>query len=429
MKHVDSEEKILESLAGGNNVFITGSAGSGKSYISSGFARSYKNVALTATTGISALNLGGETIHRFLGIGIASRDFQAGKIIGKWRAVKNSSKPWDKTKWMTLKHTSAIVIDEVSMLRRDQFELLDVVLSGVLDNPLPFGGKQIVLVGDFFQLPPIVPETDRYKFPDLNKPYCFQSALWKQAGFDSFNLTSNYRQGEGEFLDALEQIRIGNVSQEVEDLFKSRLNVNLNISMEPVKLFSHKKTANVENIECLKGIHEDKILSTAEFTGKPYDTNILKKECPAEDKLYFCKGAQVMMLTNNPKSNWVNGTLGIIVNTSPVQIRMSNGIVRTIEPHKWERIAYKADTKGNMKAHSVATMTQYPFKLAWASTIHKSQSLTLDYVDIDLSQCFTPGQAYVALSRAKTLEGLRLRGWNTNSIKVDPVVKKFYKIK
>lgn len=426
MKYVESEEQILESLLKGNNLFITGSAGAGKTYIASSFARNVSNVVLTATTGVSALNLGGETIHRFLGIGIATRDFQASKIIGKWESIKRSNKPWDREKWKTLKNTRAIVIDEVSMLRRDQFELLDIVLSGILENPLPFGGIQIILVGDFFQLPPVITTKDKSKFPDLNKPYCFQSNLWKQANFDSFNLISNYRQDDGKFLEALEKIRIGNIPDDVNDLFKSRLNIDLNIPMEPVKLFSHKSTAKTENIECLKGIHEEKLLSTADYTGKEYDINILQKECPAEDKLYFCKGAQVMMLTNDAKDRWVNGTIGIIVNTNPVQVRMSNGITRKIEPFTWERITHKSDSQGNIKSHIAATMKQYPFKLAYATTIHKSMGLTLDYVDIDLERAFAYGQAYVALSRVKTLEGLRLRGWNRNSVMADPVVKAFY---
>lgn len=429
MKQVYNEEEIVDSLLAGNNVFITGSAGSGKTFLASTFARNFKNIALTATTGIAALNLGGETIHRFLGIGIATRDFQADKIIGKWNAIKRSSKPWDKEKWKVLKNTKAIVIDEISMLRRDQFELIDIVLSAVLGNPLPFGGIQMILVGDFFQLPPVVSEKDRMTYTDLAEPYCFQSQVWRQAGFDCFNLNTNYRQDQGEFLTALEQIRVGKTPKDVDDLFKSRLNATLNTNLDPVKFFPHKKTANLENIECLKSIHEDKLLSTAEYTGKEYDINILKKECPADNKLYFCKDAQVVMLTNDVNRHWVNGTLGVIESVNPVKVRMSDGVVHSIEPHKWERVIYKMEKNNKLSPYVVATMTQYPFKLAYATTIHKSQGLTLDYVDIDLLNCFSSGQAYVALSRARTLEGLRLRGWNTKSVRADQRVKDFYKVK
>jgi len=428
MKNVDDDQEILDALSCGLNVFITGSAGSGKSFLASNFAKDTGRVALTATTGIAAINVGGETIHRFLGLGIASREFQAQKIIGKWNKIKKSTKSWDIAKWRIIDNLETIIIDEVSMLRRDQFELIDIVLSSIKDNPLPFGGVQMVLVGDFFQLPPIVTTWEKSKYPDLARPFCFQSQLWKQAGFHSFNLQTNYRQSDGEFLDALEEIRVGNITNEINDLFLSRLNIDLNIPMEPVKLFAHKSTTQKENLECLKKLPDDKILSTADFMGKDYDIQILEKECPAESKLYFCNGSQVMMLTNHINNIWVNGTMGIIKSVDPVRIKLSSGITVEVGPHKWERVIHKTKQDGTILTEKVATMEQYPFKLAYATTIHKSMGLTLDYIDIDLTNCFAPGQAYVALSRAKTFDGLRLRGWNKNVIKADPIVKKFYKV-
>ena len=426
MKNVTDDQEILKSLYSGQNTFITGSAGSGKTYLASDFGRSASRTAISATTGVAALTVKGETVHRFLGLGTAARPEHAGKIIGKWGRIKNSTKPWDVAKWNVMKNLDALIIDEVSMLRRDQFELIDVVLSFIKDLPVAFGGVQMILVGDFFQLPPVVTSSDLYKYRDLVNPYCFQSDLWKQGAFESFNLTCNYRQGEGEFLNALEQIRIGNITQEVADLLESRVDINLQIPMEPVKLFSHKENVSNENISCLKKLSGEKYVSEAEFDGKEFDIKILEKECPAEKNLYFCKGAQVMMLTNHPNGYWVNGTMGIIDETNPVSIRLSNGRTITAPLHKWERTQPKVDSKGNITNPVVATMEQYPFKLAYATTIHKSQGLTLDYIDIDLSNCFAPGQAYVALSRAKTLEGLRLRGWNKNSIKTDKRVSKFY---
>ena len=193
------QDALFEKLKTGRNIFISGSAGSGKSYIAIKYAKSVHNIALTATTGVAALNIGGETIHRFLGLGIASRDFEAGRIIGKWNSIKKSTKPWDVAKWKIMQNLDAIIIDEVSMLRRDQFELIDIVLSSIMDNPVAFGGIQMILVGDFFQLPPVVTSYDLNKYSDLMSPYCFQSQLWDQAGFESFNLHTNYRQGEGKF--------------------------------------------------------------------------------------------------------------------------------------------------------------------------------------------------------------------------------------
>jgi len=426
MKNVTDEQEILEAISSGENVFVTGSAGSGKTYLASQYARGRGDTVLTATTGVAALNLGGETIHRFLGLGVATRDFQASKIINKWMSIKKSSKPWDKDRWRLIQKIRTIIIDEVSMLRRDQFELIDIILSAIRDNPLPFGGVQMILVGDFFQLPPVVTSSEAMKYTDLQSPFCFQSPLWSQARFKAFNLKTNYRQGEGEFLDALEQIRVGNLTDEIRDMLQSRLGIDLNIPIEPVKLFAHKETVSAENIACLKKLPGDKLVSTADFTGKEYHVKILEKECPAETDLYFGKDAQVMMLTNEPTGLWVNGTMGIIKNTSPLEIRLSSGVTVGVGLHTWEKIEHKVMPNGTVSAQTVATMSQYPFKLAYSSTIHKSQGLTLDYIDIDLNNCFAPGQAYVALSRAKTLEGLRLRAWNKASIKADNKVKIFY---
>lgn len=426
MKHTNNPDDVLNAIDSGYNVFLTGSAGSGKTYLASQFANNTKlNVAVTATTGVAALNLGGETIHRFLGLGIASRPFEAGKIIGKWASVKKSSKKWDVEKWKVMEELDAIIIDEVSMLRRDQFELIDIVLSSIKENNLPFGGVQMILVGDFLQLPPVVSETDRRKYSDLVEPYCFQSDMWKHGAFQSFNLTTNYRQGEGEFLNALEEIRIGSLTEDTVSLLDSRVQANLQIPVSPVKMLTHKVDVARENLECLKKLPGDKFCSEAEFEGKEYDVNVLRKECPADEKLYFCKGAQVMMLTNDTQDRWVNGSMGIIESVNPVKVKLVTGRTIEVPLHKWEKVVHVVK-KDKVEAKKVASMEQYPFKLAYATTIHKSQGLTLDYIDVDLSRCFATGQAYVALSRGRTIEGITIRDWNPKNIKTDSKVLNFY---
>lgn len=426
MKHTNNPDDVLNAIDSGYNVFLTGSAGSGKTYLASQFANNTKlNVAVTATTGVAALNLGGETIHRFLGLGIASRPFEAGKIIGKWASVKKSSKKWDVEKWKVMEELDAIIVDEVSMLRRDQFELIDIVLSSIKENNLPFGGVQMILVGDFLQLPPVVSETDRRKYSDLVEPYCFQSDMWKHGAFQSFNLTTNYRQGEGEFLNALEEIRIGSLTEDTVSLLDSRVQANLQIPVSPVKMLTHKVDVARENLECLKKLPGDKFCSEAEFEGKEYDVNVLRKECPADEKLYFCKGAQVMMLTNDTQDRWVNGSMGIIESVNPVKVKLVTGRTIEVPLHKWEKVVHVVK-KDKVEAKKVASMEQYPFKLAYATTIHKSQGLTLDYIDVDLSRCFATGQAYVALSRGRTIEGITIRDWNPKNIKTDSKVLNFY---
>ncbi|MFA5024250.1 MAG: AAA family ATPase [Patescibacteria group bacterium] len=427
MKNISDSNDILPALKARQNVFITGSAGSGKTYFASNFSELVPYSVLTATTGVAALNLGGETVHRFLGLGITSRPEEAGKVIGRWEKIKKSSSPWDIAKWSLAQSLQTLIIDECSMMRRDTFELIDVVLSHIKNNPLAFGGVQICLVGDFAQLPPVVSTSDAFMYPDLKDPYCFQSNLWNQANFQSFNLTTNYRQGEGLFLNALEKIRRGEITSEIEDMFNSRVGVDLKIPMSPVKLFSHKVDVNKENMDCLQKLPGEKYVSEAEFEGKDYDVGILSKECPAEKSLYFCKGAQVMMLTNDPAGRWVNGTLGIIRSCSPLCVQLSNNLTVSVAMHGWERcVPYLDKSNGTIRSQTVAKMRQYPIALAWSSSIHKSQGLSLDYVEADLSKCFSPGQAYVALSRVKTLEGLKLVGWNKKSIFADERVKKFY---
>jgi len=427
MKNISDTDEILPALKARQNVFITGSAGSGKTYFASNFHELVPYSVLTATTGVAALSLGGETVHRFLGLGVSARPEEAGKIIGRWEKIKKSKAPWDVAKCQMMKNLQTLIIDETSMLRRDQFELIDVVLSNIKDNPLAFGGVQICLIGDFAQLPPVVSNSDLYLYPDLKDPYCFQSNLWGQANFQSFNLTTNYRQGEGEFLNALEKIRIGQVTPEIEVMLNSRIGVNLNIPLEPVKLFSHKADVNKENLDCLRKLPGEKYVSEAEFEGKKYDTDILIKECPAESSLYFCVGAQIIMLSNDKSNRWVNGTLGIIRSCDPLRIKLSNNLTVGVDLHTWERcVPYLDKTSGEIKTQCVAKIKQYPFCLAWSTSIHKSQGLTLDYIEADLTKCFSPGQAYVALSRVKTLEGLKLNGWRKESVFADDRVKKFY---
>jgi len=425
MKNTNQLE-VLEALKSGHNIFLTGSAGTGKTHVIKEFAKlAGQKVIMTATTGIAALSIGGETIHRFLKLGISSRPFEAAKILSGWdNALRRSG----ELRFL-IENLDTLVIDEVSMLRRDQFELIDIILSHIKDSPLPFGGVQMVLVGDFLQLPPVVTNFDLNLYSDLSEPFCFQSDLWGQGDFKSFNLIKNYRQDDEKFLSVLESIRYGKITNEVASMLNARVGVALEDGAEPVKLFSHKSAVKKENMNCLSKLSADKLISDAEYSGTKYHVDSLKKDCPADDELYFCDGAQVMMVTNEANGKWVNGSMGIIdkASTADVYIKLYDGSMVTVSPHKWERKVHTIMDK-NMSTKTVASMTQYPFKLAYASTIHKSQGLTLDAIDIDLSRCFTHGQAYVALSRARSITGLTLRGWNKTSVKVDKRVLDFYKV-
>ena len=421
-----TQEEALEALNTDDNFLLTGGAGVGKSYVIKEFANNTnKNIVLTATTGIAAINLGAETIHRFLSLGTSTRPFEIPKLLNTWEKIKRSSTPWDKSRMAVMRTLDAIVIDEISMLRRDQFEIIDAVLASIKDNSLPFGGVQIIASGDFAQIPPVITDDDLIKYADLKKPYCFESDLWQQAGFTSLMLTKNFRQSSGKFLEALGEIRLGKVSDEVNDMLESRINAKLDTDIKPIKLFSHKYKVDQENIDNLNQLSNEKIHSHAIFTGKEYDIEALKRDCPAETTLSFCKCAQVMMLTNDPDGKYANGTMGIIEEVSPVKIRLASGIIVEVEKFTWERNNHKI-SGNDIVEKVVSTMTQYPFRLSWATSIHKSQSLTMDYVEMDLSKIWEYGQAYTALSRVKTLEGLKLTGWNRKVVKANKKVLDFY---
>jgi ATP-dependent exoDNAse (exonuclease V) alpha subunit len=320
-----------------------------------------------------------------------------------------------------------IIIDEASMMRRDQLELIDRTLRGLRNRRQPFGGVQIILVGDMCQLPPVVKNEELEHFPDLERPFSFQSEVWKDAAFEAFNLTTNFRQASGEFLSALEQIRWGEVSNEVNDVLASRVHAKLDTEIKPVSLFTTNKSVELYNKKHLAKLKAYKFKSSASFTGKDFDVSILKKDCLADEGLIYCEGAQVMMLNNDKNSRWVNGTMGIIskCQKDSVRIVLSNGEDHIVEKHIWERRVPEM-VKDELEFKVTATMTQFPFKLAYASTIHRAQGLTMDFAEMDLSQSFAPGQSYVALSRVRTLEGLTLKGWDRGSVFADPSVLEFY---
>lgn len=428
MLHTDNHEAVLTALDSGVNCFLTGSAGSGKTTLIGRFVKeTNRKAAICATTGVAAIQVGGETIHRFLKLGISCRPPEARKILAAWSRIRSSGKPWDRAKWNTLRTIETIVLDEASMMRRDQFELIDRVLRGLRKRNQPFGGIQIILVGDMCQLPPVVKNEELEHFSDLEEPFTFQSKAWDEAGFESFNLTTNFRQGSGQFLTALEEIRWGKVSDETDDMLSSRVKVKLDTDIKPVSLFTTNKSVETHNKKHLAKLKTQKFKNSATFKGKDFDVSILKKDCLADEELLYCEGAQVMMLNNDKNSRWVNGTIGIITRCwdKSVKVLLSNGKEEIIEKHEWERRVPEV-VKDELEFKVTASMEQFPFKLAYASTIHKAQGLTLDFAEMDLREAFAPGQTYVALSRVRSLEGLTLKGWNKKSVFADSAVLDFY---
>lgn len=424
------ENNLIDTLDSGDNTFITGSAGTGKTYSIEHYRKdsSHKRIALTATTGVAALQLGGETIHRFSGIGIETDMSSLPKITNKLTAMSYSNKWWEQERWDLLQSIETIVVDEVSMLRRDQFELIDRVFRIVRSVDEPFGGIQMVFVGDFLQLPPVVTEEELLEYPHMSESYCFQSTIWKQAEINFFELTKHHRQKDIEFLKILECIRTGIVTSEVDDMMRSRLDAKLELNVSPLKLFPLRRSVQVENMKRLVGLPGEIKEYKAYFSGKEWEIQALKNEINAEEVLLLKNGAQIMCIVNDRHGEYVNGSMGIITNlgTDSITVELTNGEKVSIGRHVWQKKRYHMQGSG-VAAEPVASMQQFPVKLAYASTIHKSQGMSLDAVEMDISNCFATGQAYVALSRVRSLEGLRLIGWHPKSVRADDTVLDFYR--
>lgn len=425
MKKTDDQTTALEALDSGRNVFLTGAGGCGKTYtVKEWIKTTDRKVAVTATTGVAALNLGGETIHRFSGIGHTARPELAPGVLTQWRRRRFGG--WrERDRWDLLQGVEAVVIDEVSMLRRDQLELIDKVLRGLRDNDEPFGGIQMVCVGDFCQLPPVVTPMDGSTYPDLVRPFCFQSKVWDN--FESIELTKNWRQADENFKGILDELRRGHVSSAGREALEAARENCPDLNVEPMRLFPYRRDVATENATRLAALPGPYRESIAELSGSPGWGEALKREAPADEVLLLKEGAQVMMLVNDPEGCYVNGSMGIVRSIEPglVTVDLANGNVVVVEKHTWEKNEQVLDGD-ELVTHRLAGLAQYPLKLAWASTIHKCQGLTLDAIETDISGCFTHGQAYVALSRVKALEGLVLRGWSEDVIRAAPEVVRYY---
>lgn len=418
-----SQSRAIEALEAGENVFLTGGAGTGKTFtVGQWIDSTEKNVVLSATTGVAALLLGGITIHKFSKIGIKARPELAAPT---WRALAEKARRcrWTRAHLEMVRNTDALVIDEVSMLRSDQLALIDKMLQFMRDSEEPFGGIQMVFTGDFFQLPPVVTGDDRERYQDLSRPFAFQSSSWE--GVKTVELAVNHRQGEGEWLRILDELRRGIVG-DVEAL-KARLGATFEGDVKPTRLFSLRKDVARENQAALRALPGETQVSETIFDGAPGWQDAIRKELPCDSPLMVKPGAQVMLCTNDSQGRWVNGSMGVVreIDDFGITVETTDGNVHSIEENTWEKIDYQ-NRDGNLETKVLASARQYPLKLAWASTIHKSQGMTMDRAEVELNGTFAPGQAYVALSRVKSLDGLSLRSWDPRAVQTAPEVEEFY---
>jgi ATP-dependent DNA helicase PIF1 len=431
MELTKKQQKAIDLMLKGESVFITGPGGVGKTEVIKRFYQDYKdryqkrfedeglcmetfqyrlqnNIAITSTTGISALIIGGTTIHSFLGLGLGKdsiddlfkKIFSNGKILKRWKELR------------------VLIIDEVSMLDLDLLEKIEELARKFRLSKKFFGGIQLVFSGDFCQLPCVG-----------NKKFCFESKIWDDCVKHTIYLTEVIRQTDKEFKDCLNEIRLckkGGVSKKTMKLIESRVDVELEIinGIEPTKFYAINAQVDYINESRLFEIDNENVFE--------YDMNIsfLKKTKYSEEKylknlpcvniLKLTKGCQVMLVANlKCEEGLVNGSRGVVtgfIDDIPI-VKFLNGVEMELGYHIWD---VEEDGK------KIVSITQIPLRLGYAYSIHKSQSLTLDYATIDLGSVFEYGQAYVALSRVKNLEGLSITNLDWQRIKAHPKAIEYY---
>jgi ATP-dependent exoDNAse (exonuclease V) alpha subunit len=413
-----TQEQAFNILKTGANVFLTGEPGAGKTHTINTYVNYLRDheveVAITASTGIAATHIGGMTIHSWSGIGIKHKldKYDLDKIASSEYIVRRVNK------------TKVLIIDEVSMLSRNTLDMVDMVCREIKQNHGAFGGMQIILVGDFFQLPPIVKnyntedkKQNLFEEKVENNNFAYSSGAWDRARFVTCYLTEQHRQDDTDFLSVLSAIRGDRVTAEHLKYISTRKVQKEKAPQNITKLFSHNLDVDsVNNVELAKLTEEVKSFVML-GDGNDKIVEVLKKGCLSPENLELKIGAIVMCTKNNQKERFVNGTLGKVVgfdefNGHPI-IKTKNGREILIEPMDWI-----VEENGKIRAQ----ITQVPLRLAWAITVHKSQGMSMDAAVMDLSQVFEFGQGYVALSRVRRLSGLYLLGINEHALKVHPEI-------
>ena len=412
-------KKILSLLKNGENVFLTGFAGTGKSYILNKLKERFKKqLTITSTTGIAAVNVKGQTIHSWAGVGLCRNP-----IARTVEKIKSR-----KTQLNLIQNCKILAVDEISMLNIEAFEYINEVLKNLRESSEPFGGIQVLFIGDFYQLPPVEKEET------LERRYCFDSPIWNELNLQNVVLKKNYRQSEEKFINALAHMRENCLEIDDIELFKSRMIDSDTSEANILHIFSTNEEANRYNntkfnqieepirvFSAEDGVFRGKNLVTDGFTeSESYILEVFSKNCRAEREIALKLGARVMLLINMDfNKGLINGACGNIIgfNQETISIKFDNGVVAAIPKHTFEYY---------YNERVVAERLQYPLKLAYGITIHKSQGMTLDKLVVDCARIFERGQSYVAMSRVRTLEGLYLKNFEPEKVLVDNRVAEFY---
>ncbi|MDR3079123.1 MAG: AAA family ATPase [Rickettsiales bacterium] len=406
-----SQRLAVDKILAGNNVFITGAAGTGKSYLLNHLKTlGSRNIQLTATTGVAAINVGGTTLHSWAGLGreeIPVREI-ARRILSA-RGINIRRK---------ILNTEALAIDEISMLSRETFEMLEELLRLVRGNSEPFGGIQMILFGDFFQLPPV-----------KSSSYCFESPVWTDASIETVVLEEVFRQQDRRFVELLDNLRWGLVVRDDLDLLEGRSNLKPSGVIEPTVLSTHNLSVEKINLGRLNFLPSREVTYRAKYSGSADKIESFRRNSLAKEVLTLKVGSQVMMLRNVcPKEGIINGSVGVVTGFSAKKsyplVDFGNAREFLVVPETWEISSFSYET-GELEV--IATMTQIPLALAWAMTVHKSQGMTIDRIECDLRNSFAEGQVYVALSRARSLEGIFIRSLDPRKLMVNRKIVEFYR--
>ena len=404
------QETALKLLKAGENVFLTGSAGAGKTYTLNQYINYLKarkvSVAITASTGIAATHMNGMTIHTWAGIGI--KDFLSEEDLKRMKERKYLKEH--------LENAQVLIIDEISMLHAKQLNLVNQVLKYFKESDEAFGGIQVIVAGDFFQLPPVGRNDERNR-----DKFCFMSDAWVEAKFRVCYLTEQHRQGNDYLNDILNAIRAQAIGTEHRNALQGTRHQEIGDTY--TRLYTHNMDVDSINFRHLNEIDNEPRQFDAQCDGNDKLIETLKSSVRAPETLTLKKHAKVMFVKNNFDLGYINGSLGEVIGFEEddefgvlPKVKLTDGTTLLVEPETW--------SVDNEAGKTIASFQQIPLRLAWAITIHKSQGMTLEAAEIDLSHTFEKGQGYVALSRLKTLDGLRLKGFNEQALELDSLAIK-----
>lgn len=406
MKLTNDQQQALDLMREGRNLFLTGPAGSGKSFVLKAFASEQdpKQFPILSSTGASAVLVGGRTVHSFFGLGILEG--------GPERALERALR--DRRVVRRIKKIKGFILDEVSMISGEVLGVMEELCRLAREKSEPWGGLQVIMVGDFCQLPPVSPYGQAHD-------WAFLHSAWLRSDLHIQILNFNHRSQNTDFLRVLSKIREAVVDEEVIEFMNSR---QLEVDMEEWRgtlLFPLRKTVESYNLMRLRQLDSKSRIYTSLYTGSERFVGALKKNSPLPERLELKEAALVMLRTNDPRQRWVNGTLAFVreMQDNEIQLELLSGRPVSLEKTSFSLL----DGDGNV----VASVTNFPLTLAYASTIHKSQGMTVDRVHVDLDRLWEPGQAYVALSRVRNPEDLSLLKWSKSSIRCDERVRDFYR--